>query len=250
METVMAGSRQAPMGWLFANAILAAAVFFAAAPAWAQQPQSRAEARVIVTGEGSVVAPPDYAELRSGVTTRAKTVKEATDANTRLMTAVMAALQESGVEPKDIQTSQLSIHPLYTTAQGNSEQKLSGFSVSNQVNVTIRQIGTVGAILDRLILAGATDVGSVEFLHADVSKTLDRAREAAVADARRKAEIYARAAGLELGRVVWIAEDSAAIPATEMKALRAVGGMAAPMPIASGADILQVRITVGFGIGL
>ena len=130
----------------------------------------------------------------------------------------------------------------------NTAVKLTGFSVSNQVSVTIRQIAKVGEVLDRLLTAGATDVGNIEFLHSDISKALDQARQAAVADARRKAELYAHAAGLTLGPVAWITEDSGSIPPVAMKALRTTGGMAAPVPIAAGEDTLQVRITVGFDI--
>jgi uncharacterized protein YggE len=233
-----------------APAILAAIVLVAGLQAHAQQPQSRPEARVIVNGEGSVTVQPDYAQARAGVTTRAKTAKDATDANTKLMGAVTAALRDSGIEQKDIQTSHFSVQPVYAPAQPNTEPKLSGFSVSNQLNVTIRQIGTVGAILDRVIAAGATDLGGIEFLHSDLSKALDRAREAAVADARRKAELYARAAGLELGRIAWITEDPSFAPPGAMKALRAAGGLSAPVPIASGEDPLRVQITVGFATGL
>jgi uncharacterized protein len=90
----------------------------------------------------------------------------------------------------------------------------------------------------------------VEFLHADMAKALDQAREAAFADARRKAELYAHAAGLELGRVAWITEDSAYAPPMQAKAVRAPGALAAPVPIASGEDTLRVRIVVGFATGL
>ena len=111
--------------------------------------------------------------------------------------------------------------------------------------MTIRQIGKVGDILDRLVTAGATDVGSVEFLHSDLSKALDQAREAAVADARRKAELYAHAAGLTLGSVTWITEDSGYAPPMPM-AMRTAGAIAASVPIAAGEDTLRVRITVSF----
>ena len=189
------------------SAIGGAVIFPGVMQAHAQQQPSRPETRVIVNGEGSVSVQPDYAQIRAGVTTKAKTVKEATEANTKLMGAVTAALRDSGIEQKDIQTSHFSVQPVYASPQPNTEPKLSGFSVSNQLSVTIRQIATVGTILDRVITAGATDVGGVEFLHSDLSRALDQAREAAVADARRKAELYARAAGLELGRVVWVTED-------------------------------------------
>jgi hypothetical protein len=229
-------------------AFLAAAVFAATVAAQAQQSQLPPERRVIVIGEGSVSLPPDYAALRSGVTTTAKTAKEATDANSKLMAAINAALLNSGVEQKDIQTARFSVQPVYAPRQPNAEPKLTGFTVSNQVNVTIRQIDKVGEILDRLVTTGATDVGSVEFLHAEPSKALDQAREAAIADARRKAELYARAAGLTLGGVTFITEDSGYAPPSPMMALRASGGMAAQVPIASGEDTLHVRITVGFGM--
>jgi uncharacterized protein YggE len=229
--------------FLSSTAVVAAAVFAVMVPAQAQQPQSPPQARVIVIGDGSVSVAPDYAEITSGVTTRAKTAKEATDANTKLMTAVTAVLLSSGIEQKDIQTSRFSLQPVYAAPQPNTEQKLAGFSVANQVSVTIRQVAKAGDILDRLIAAGATDVGHIEFLHADPSKARDLAREAAIADARRKAELYAHAAGQSLGRIAWITEDSAYAPPGPMAGMRA---LAAPAPIASGEDSLQVRITVGF----
>ena len=110
----------------------------------------------------------------------------------------------------------------------------------------IHQLSKLGDILDRLITAGATDVGNIQFLLADPSKALDQAREAAVADARRKAELYARASGVSLGRVVWITEDSGYAPPMLMKAMPAA--RAASVPIAIGEDTLQARITVGFDI--
>jgi uncharacterized protein len=246
MLATMAGSFRVPSF----SAIGAAIIFLGVMQAHAQQPPARPEARVVVNGEGSVTVQPDYAQIRAGVTNKAKTVKDATEANTKLMGAITAALRDSGIEQKDIQTSHFSVQPVYASPQPNTEPKLSGFSVSNQLSISIRQIATVGTILDRVIAAGATDVGGVEFLHSDLSKALDQAREAAVADARRKAELYARAAGLELGRVVWITEDPGFAQPGQMKALRAAGGLASPVPIAAGEDVLRVQITVGFGTGL
>jgi uncharacterized protein len=252
MEVVMAASRLATISacYFAARRFLSGAAFIAAllaaalGPARAQQPQAVPAARIVVVGQGSVSVAPDYAEIRSGVTTRAKTAKEATDANSKLMAAIVAALRDAGVEPKDIQTAQFSVHPIYAPAQPNSEAKLSGFSASNQVSVTVRQIAKAGDILDRLIAAGATDVGNVELLHSDLAKPLDQARQAAVADARRKAELYAQAAGVTLGRVAWITEDSGNTPMP--LTARSMVAKAAPVPIAAGEDTLQVVITVGF----
>lgn len=230
------------------RAAAAFAVILAAAfPVRADDTKPAAEARIIVIGEGSISVSPDYARITSGVTTRAKTAKDASDANAKAMASVLAALQSAGVEQKDIQTSRFSVQPVYTSPAPNMEQRLTGFSVSNQVSATIRQIDKVGDVLDRLVTAGATDAGNVEFLHGDPSKTPDRAREAAIADARRKAELYARAAGVTLGGVAWVTEDSSAPLFAPKVAMRAAMP-AAPPPIATGEDTLQVRITVGYEI--
>jgi uncharacterized protein YggE len=226
------------------------AIGFWGAPAWAQQQpsgaaqQGDAEGRVVVIGEGTVSVAPDYAEVSGGVTTHGKTVKEATDANTKLMTAITAALHDAGVASKDIQTWHFSIQPAYTPADAHNEAKLSGYTVSNQVNVTIHDIGRVGDILDRLVTAGVTNVGNIQFLHTEPSKLLDQAREAAVADAKRKAEIYAKSSGLKLGPVIWITEDAGYAPPMPM--MRIAVAAPAQVPISAGEDSLHVRITVGF----
>jgi uncharacterized protein len=210
----------------------------------AQQPQQAPEARIVVTGEGSISVTPNYAQITGGVTTRGKTVKEGVDTNSKLMVAIIAALKDAGIAEKDIQTVRFSIQPVYAPQEPHTGPKLSGYSISNQVNVTIREIGKVGDVLDRVVAAGATEVGNVSFLVSDTSKALDQAREAAIADARRKAEVYAKASGVRLGRVEWITEDTGSGPPAPMMP-RAV---AAPVPIVSGEDTLRVRVTVGFDI--
>lgn len=228
-------------------ACLAVFILAAAIPARGQQPSAEPPARIVVIGDGSVSAAPDYADIDCGVTTKAKTARDATDANSKAMSAVAAALHGAGIEQKDIQTTRFSLQPVYSPPQPSAEPRLIGFSVSNQFQVTIRQIGNVGDILDRMIAAGATDVGSVAFLHSDSSKALDQARTAAVADAKRKAELYAQAAGLTLGGVGWITEDSGYTPPMPFAAMRAAPAMAA-VPVAAGEDMLHVRVTVGFDI--
>jgi uncharacterized protein len=228
----------------------AAALLVLCGGAHAQQPQRAPEARIVVTGEGSVSVAPNYAQIRVGVTTRTKTVKDALGTNTRLMVAIIAALKDDGIAENDVQTARFSIQPIYTTAttlnsqDARAEPKLLSYSVSNHVNVTVREIGKVGDLLDRAVAAGATDVGNVSFLISDASKALDQARESAIADARRKAEVYAKASGVRLGGVEWITEDTGSGPPVPMMSRTA----AAPVPITSGEDTLRVRVTVGFEI--
>src|SRR5262245_31226540 len=224
---------------------LAAAVLVPSVEAQAQARSPR-DGRLIVIGEGSVNVTPDYAQIESGVTTTAKTVKEAVDANSKVMVAITSALRESGVAEKDIQTSRFSVQQVYATQESRTEPKLVGFRVSNRVRVNMRQIDKPGELLDRLLAAGTTDVGNIAFLVSDPSKALDRAREAAIADARHKAEVYAQAAGLRLMGVNWITEDDGSAPPIPMRAQRETA--AAGVPITTGEDILRVRVTVGFDV--
>lgn len=229
--------------------LVSAAAFACLVPSVeAQTPQAQPApfVGIVVVGEGRVTVAPDYAQIASGVSTRGKTVKEASDANSKTMAAIIKALLESGVTQNDVQTSRFSVQPVYVPPAPNTEPKLAGYSVSNQLRAKIRQIDKLGEILDRLIAAGATDVGNIAFLVSDPSKALDQAREAAIADARRKAEVYARAAGIRLGQVEWITEASGFGPVP----LRGQGASAAraAVPIATGDDTLEVTVTVGFTI--
>ncbi len=230
-------------GWQVALAIGLAAGAVGGASA---QPRASAS-RVVVVGEGSVSVAPDVARIRSGVSTRGKTVREATETNSKTMAAILTALADSGIPQKDIRTAQLSIQPVYASQDPRGEQKLVGYSVSNHVDAKIRHVEKLGEILDRLIAAGATDVWNVEFQVADPGKALDQAREAAIADARRKAELYARAAGVTLGRVVSIEEESGRSAPLPMRALAAPGA-SAQVPIAPGESTLRAAVTVGFDI--
>jgi uncharacterized protein YggE len=235
---------------LFLATLASAAAFACLVPSVeAQTPQAQSSlfVGIVVVGEGRVTVAPDYAQIASGVTTRGKTVKEASDANSKTMAAIIKALRDSGVAQNDVQTSRFSVQPVYLPQEPRTEPKLAGYSVSNQVRAKIRHIDQLGEILDRLITAGATDVGNIEFLVSDPSKALDQAREAAIADARRKAEVYARAAGIRLGQVEWITEQSGFGP-VPLRGQGAAGARAAAVPIATGEDTLEVTVTVGFTI--
>jgi uncharacterized protein YggE len=244
-----AGKREETMtaspAWLRAAAF---AIVLATAPALAQSPQNPvADARIVVTGEGHVSVAPDYAAISAGVVSRARTAGEAAEANAKSMAAVINALTDSGIARNDIQTLQYSLAPVYAAPQPGSEQKLTGFSVSNRLNVKIRDIGKAGAVLDKLVAAGATDIGNVEYQHSNSSALLDQARQAAMADARRKAELYAKAADLALGVVAFVSEDAGSAAPVFGKMMRAA---ASPMPtqILNGEDTLSVQVIVGFDI--
>jgi len=208
--------------------------------ALALAPAQAAEKLVTVTGEATVAVAPDTAMIRLGVSTQEKTAREASEANAKQMTAVLAAIKDTGVADRDIQTSRLSLQPQYDPNKSGTA-RLTGFQASNQVTVRIRDIDKLPTVLDRAITAGANEMSGIEFVVSEQSKLLDQARDDAIVDARRKADLYAKAAGAKLGRVVSITEEGSAPPPRPIQALRA-----GAVPIAPGEQTLRAIVTVSY----
>jgi uncharacterized protein YggE len=203
-------------------------------------PAQAAEKLVTVTGEATVAVAPDTAMIRLGVSTQEKTAREASEANAKQMTAVLAAIKDTGVADRDVQTSRLSLQPQYDPNKSGTA-RLTGFQASNQVTVRIRDIDKLPTVLDRAITAGANEMSGIEFVVSEQSKLLDQARDDAIADAHRKAEIYAKAAGAKLGRVVSITEEGSPPPPRPIQAVRA-----GAVPIAPGEQTLRAIVTVSY----
>jgi uncharacterized protein YggE len=195
---------------------------------------------VTVGGEATIAVAPDTAIIRIGVTSQGKNAREASEANARQITAVLAAIKASGIDDRDIQTSRLSLQPQYDPNKSGTA-RLTGFQVTNQLTVRIHDIGKLPDILDRAIAAGANEMSGIEFAVSQQSRLLDQARAEAVADARRKAELYAQAAGAKLGRVLQIADESAPAPRPLVQAMRA-----GAVPVAPGEQMLRVAVTVSY----
>ncbi|MBI2714150.1 MAG: SIMPL domain-containing protein [Rhizobiales bacterium] len=206
-------------------------------------PARAAERLVTVTGEATVSVAPDMVVIRIGVASQGRTAREASDANARQMTAVLAAIKDAGIAERDVQTSRLSLQPQYDPNKTGGA-RLLGFQVTNQLTVKIRDVDKVPAILDRAIGAGANEMSGIEFVVSEQSKLLDQARGEAIADAHRKATLYARAAGVKVGSVVEITEAGAAPPLRLMQAMRA-GGPGAP-PFSPGEQTLRAVATVTY----
>ena len=134
--------------------------FFIAAAVLAPLPVQAADRLVTVSGEATVSVAPDMAVIRIGVTSSAKTAREASDANAKQMTAVLAAIKDAGIADRDVQTSRLSLQPQYDPKQTGAA-RLVGFQVNNQVTIKIRDIGTLSAVLDRAIAAGANEMSGI-----------------------------------------------------------------------------------------
>ncbi|MGJ4963857.1 SIMPL domain-containing protein [Bradyrhizobium sp. HKCCYLRH3061] len=201
---------------------------------------------ITVSGEASVTAPPDLAQIDAGVASDAKTAREAAEANNAAMAKVLQALKSAGIADKDYQTSRLSIQPQY--AQNRPGQPaVTGYRASNRVTIKVHDVAKVASVIDTMVGAGANDVGNIYFSVAEPSKLLDQAREKAVADARRKAEIYAKAAGVTLGQPLNIAEDGAPAPVFRAKTFAAPMA-ATPTPVAQGEETLSIAVSVTWAI--
>ncbi len=217
----------------------------AAGPALAQA----AESHITVTGNGSAEAAPDMASVSLGVVTEAATAAGAMAANSAALTEVMATLAEAGIEPRDIQSSGLTLSPAYEdTYQGGPEgPRVRGFVAQNMVTVRVRALGSLGGVLDAAVGHGANTLYGLGFGLQDPEPKLDDARREAIADARRKAELYALAAGVTLGEVVSISEQvDYGRPMPEMRA--ASFAKDAGVPVAEGELNLTASVTVVYDL--
>lgn len=238
----------------FRSSLLAAALLAAvAAPATiaATAPALAAEAvaqTLSLTGEGSASAAPDQATITSGVTSEGQTAREAVDANSKAMAALIDSFKKAGIQAADLQTSGFSVQPRYgQPKEGASEAPhIDGYEVRNQVTVRVRDLTKLGAVLDTAVATGSNQIDGINFGLADPAPVLDKAREAAVADAKRKAELIAKAAGVKLGRILAIAEPGAEPPRPMMAAYAMA--KSAPVPVEAGESEFTARVTVTWEI--
>jgi uncharacterized protein YggE len=214
----------------------------------AEAPAARV-ATLSMTGQGSASAAPDQAMVTSGVASEGKTAREALDANSKAMAALIDAFKKAGIQPADLQTSGFSVQPRYAQPKDGSSEAphIDGYQVNNQVTVRVRDLTKLGALLDTAVSTGSNQINGVGFDLADPAPVLDEAREAAVTDARRKAELTAKAAGVKLGRILTIAEPGADTGPRPMMAAYAMdkrGGA----PIEAGETEFQAQVVVTWEI--
>ncbi len=210
------------------------------------------DAMLTVTAEGQAHRAPDLAVFTAGVTTQGKTASQALAANSQAMTAVIAELKKAGVASRDIQTSNLSVSPVYEeqTPQPAIRPRrtvgpvIIGYQVSNQVNVRQRKLDAYGATIDALVSAGANQINGPSFTVDEPSAALDEARLEAMKTARARADLYARAAGMRVLRIVSIAEGGGNF-AQPMMFARAKA-MDAAAPVEAGEVNLSANVTVQF----
>lgn len=223
--------------------ILAALVLFGSA---AMADDHTPLARITVVGDGRAAAQPDMATLTLGVASRADSASLAMAQTSDRLAAIMQSLDAFGVEGRDVQTSALTMTPIYDNrSNGLNRLDAIGFEARNQVTLRLRDLNLLGDLLDAVLSDGANEMQGLQFALQDPEPLLAEARRNAVLDARRRAEQFAEAAGHRLGAVLTMTEAGSAQPAMEM----AVMSMrSSAVPIAEGDVEQAARITVVYAL--
>lgn len=218
----------------------------------AQMASAQGAGRVIVvTGNGQVTTEPDMAHIRLGVTHQDADAQDAMDRVSEDIRKLFAVVAEFGIEPRDVQTSSLRLDTIWENRRSNdtAPPRISGFVARNEITIRVRDFGALGLLLDRLLRDGANQFSGVTFAVQQPEPLVDEARKRAVADARRKAELYADAAGVTLGDVLEIREPGSDVgPSPRMARMEPVLAEAA-MPVAGGELSFGAQITIVYAIG-
>jgi len=200
---------------------------------------------ISLTATGAIRTAPDKVDITTGVTSQAPSAKEALAKNSTAMTEVIAALKAEGLDAKDIQTTNFTVQPLYEERKDGRSPKIVGYQVTNSVHLTVRDIGKLGQILDRVVTLGANDVNSIDFGVAEPEALKDEARKLAMRNAIANAKLYAEAAGARLGKVLTISEDQGVI-AARYASPAPMAMEAKSVPIEAGTTTVEARVTVTF----
>ncbi|MFL6759095.1 SIMPL domain-containing protein [Sphingomonas sp.] len=235
------------------NALFAALMLGAAAmpsAAGAQQStinQTITGTRLDISATGDVARVPDLATISAGVVSRAATATSAIQQTAARMGRVREALRRAGIADRDIQTSNISLNPDYVYAS-NQPPKLSGYSASNQLTVRFHDIASTGKILDALVEQGANQISGPNLSIEHPEAALDEARAKAVAVGRARADLFARAVGMRVARIVSISESGGYAPPPPMPpmVMMAERSQAASSKIDPGEQKLQISVSMTF----
>ena len=223
-----------------ALALLASFLSVAAPEALADDTDKRT---ISLSATGAVKTTPDKVDITTGVTTDGQTAREALDKNTDAMSQVVAGLKEAGIEPKDIQTTDFSVSPIYEQRKQGQAAFITGYRVTNSVHIIVHDTAKLGDILDKVVSLGANQIGSIAFGVSEPEALKDEARKQAIRNAIADAKLYAETAGVELGPVLTITEeDGGYVPRYAEAAAPMAMDKAAP--IEAGTTTVQVRLRV------
>jgi uncharacterized protein len=196
---------------------------------------------ITVSGTGSVSVKPDRAHFSFGVDSKGTTASAALAENGAAMQKIIAALKAAGIDPDDIRTEQVSLSPV----DNDEETAVIGYSASNSVSVVVHRLSGAGALIDRAVAAGATQVAGPSLDRADAAALYKKALDAATADARDKAETIAAASGLTLGRATQVSETTSEPPVAAGD-LKSAPASASSTPIEGGTTDIQATVSVTY----
>ena len=224
--------------------ILLAVALIAPGALWAEPPTPM----ITVSGEGQVSRAPDMATITLAVTADGAPGAAAMGQVATGLAGVLARLKDEGIDARDMQTSGLDLSPRWDEPpQGSTRPpKIVGFVASRTVSVRVRALDHLGTVIDGVVSTGANGFSGLSFGLADPAPAQDDARKAAVADAMHKAQLYAVAAGVKLGPVMAISDQSASVRPYAMAAPMMT--KSAPMPVAQGEIDLDASVTMVFAI--
>ncbi len=198
-----------------------------------------------INAEGSSEARPDMATISLGVTTEGQTAQAALSENARRMNALTQALRRAGVAERDIQTSNVSVHPQQQYRE-NQPPLITGYQANNTVTAQVRNVDNLGRVIDAAVNAGGNTVHGVNFSHQNPDAQMDAARRDAIAEARRRADLYAQALGMRVERIVAVNEGGAYSPPVPMPVMARAEAMDASTPISPGQVETRVNLSVTF----
>ena len=251
----------------FAGLVLAAGAATAQSPPTVQvSPLGPTSALLSLTAEGRSDRIPNLALFSAGVVSHGVTASEALGANSRQMDRVIAALKRSGIADRDIQTSAIGLNPRWNNPEAEAQRiaretrqpyvpsneppRIIGYEARNSVQVRVRRLSEMGKIIDILVGAGANEVNGPSFTLDDQKAALDEARTEAVAVGRERAELYARAAGMRVVRLLSISEGGGYYPVQQIvvtgSRMAAPGAPPPPPPVAVGELTLGVSLSMQF----
>jgi uncharacterized protein YggE len=237
---------------------LRAAVLGASLPALlATYPVSAQDVRprepvISVSGQGEASVAPDMALLSLSVVRNGKTAEEALSSNSTAMKDVLSSLRADGIADRDVQTSNFSIHPQYRQSEPKDgvvePPEVVGYEVSNMLMLKVRDLGKLGELIDSSVKLGVNQGGQISFTNDNPDTVLTEARKAAVAEAVAKARTLTEAAGVKLGRILEINENSASPMPEPMMRMSMAKDMRQAVPIAAGENSYTVTVNVTFAL--
>lgn len=225
---------------------LAALLIGVAMPASAQSQSGVMPRTITVSATGTVAAVPDTALVQVGAVTTGANVQDALDANSAVVDRLIAGLKDLGIAERDISTTRFDVSPEYNRNQksGNEPPSISGYRVTNMLQVRVGNLQLFGTVLDRAVQLGANQVGGVELIVSEAEKLKDEARQKAVAEARSRGQLYAEAAGVRIVSIISIDEQGGSVEPRPMQYART----AASVPIEAGERTLSVDVRMVFAI--